>query len=101
MERQACLAAVLVGEGPGSVTYVKEKQNRCAHVGLVPRLVHLATTTSTAQAVEVVRRLSADPDVDGLLVQHPVPPHVDERAVFEAIAPEKDVDGSPCARSQR
>jgi methylenetetrahydrofolate dehydrogenase (NADP+) / methenyltetrahydrofolate cyclohydrolase len=91
--RRPCLAAVLVGEDPASVTYVKMKRARCERVGIEPRLISLPPTASTAEVVEAVRGLSDDPTVDGILVQHPVPPHVDERAVFEAIAPTKDVDG--------
>jgi methylenetetrahydrofolate dehydrogenase (NADP+)/methenyltetrahydrofolate cyclohydrolase len=91
--RHPCLAAVLVGEDPASVTYVKMKRARCERVGIEPRLISLPATASTAEAVEAVRDLSDDPTVDGILVQHPVPSHVDERAVFEAIAPRKDVDG--------
>lgn len=91
--RRPCLAAVLVGEDPASVTYVKMKQRRCDQVGIDSRLVHLAASASTPEVVAVVEALSGNPQVDGILVQHPVPPHVDERAVFEAIAPVKDVDG--------
>jgi methylenetetrahydrofolate dehydrogenase (NADP+) / methenyltetrahydrofolate cyclohydrolase len=91
--RRPCLAAVLVGEDPASVTYVKMKHARCEQVGIEPRLISLPTASSTAEAVEAVRGLSDDPTVDGILIQHPVPPHVDERVVFEAIAPTKDVDG--------
>ncbi len=91
--RRPCLAAVLVGEDPASVTYVKMKHARCERVGIEPRLISLPATASTAEAVQAVDELSRDPTVDGILVQHPVPPHVDERAVFEAIAPSKDVDG--------
>ncbi len=91
--RRPCLAAVLVGEDPASVTYVNMKRARCEQVGIEPRLIALASTASTAETVESVQALSDDPAVDGILVQHPVPAHVDERAVFEAIAPAKDVDG--------
>jgi methylenetetrahydrofolate dehydrogenase (NADP+)/methenyltetrahydrofolate cyclohydrolase len=91
--RRPCLTAVLIGEDPASVTYVKMKQARCERVGIEPRLIALPATASTAEAVDAVRGLSDDPTVDGILVQHPVPPHVDERAVFEAIAPTKDIDG--------
>jgi methylenetetrahydrofolate dehydrogenase (NADP+) / methenyltetrahydrofolate cyclohydrolase len=90
--RRPCLAAVLVGEDPASVTYVKMKRARCERVGIESRLIALPDATSTAEAVEAVRELSGDPTIDGILVQHPVP-SVDERAVFEAIAPSKDVDG--------
>jgi methylenetetrahydrofolate dehydrogenase (NADP+) / methenyltetrahydrofolate cyclohydrolase len=91
--RPPCLAAVLVGEDPGSVTYVKMKQARSATAGIDSRLVALPAATTTSEVVAVVGNLSEDPAVDGILVQHPVPSHVDERAVFEAIVPEKDVDG--------
>ncbi|MHB8449419.1 MAG: bifunctional 5,10-methylenetetrahydrofolate dehydrogenase/5,10-methenyltetrahydrofolate cyclohydrolase [Mycobacteriales bacterium] len=91
--RRPCLAAVLVGEDSASVTYVKMKRARCDKAGIDSRLVLLPSVTSTDEAVRAVRDLSADPTVDGILVQHPVPAQVDERAVFEAIAPAKDVDG--------
>jgi methylenetetrahydrofolate dehydrogenase (NADP+)/methenyltetrahydrofolate cyclohydrolase len=91
--RRPCLAAVLVGDDPASVTYVKMKHARCERVGIEPRLIALPATASTAEVVRAVSELSEDSTVDGILVQHPVPPHVDERAVFEAIAPSKDVDG--------
>ncbi|WP_411122875.1 bifunctional 5,10-methylenetetrahydrofolate dehydrogenase/5,10-methenyltetrahydrofolate cyclohydrolase [Streptomyces sp. x-19] len=88
-----CLATVLVGEDPASVTYVRMKRNRCAKAGIQSRHVALPADTSTAQLVDTIGGLSADPGVHGILLQHPVGPHVDERAAFEAIAPEKDVDG--------
>lgn len=91
--RRPCLAAVLVGEDPASVTYVKMKQRRCEGVGIDSRMVYLPATVATREAGAVVEALSRDSGVDGILVQHPVPAHVDERAVFEAIAPSKDVDG--------
>jgi methylenetetrahydrofolate dehydrogenase (NADP+)/methenyltetrahydrofolate cyclohydrolase len=87
------LATVLVGDDPASHTYVRMKADRCAEVGITSRRVELAADATTEEVVARVRELSADPDVDGILVQHPVPDHVDERAVFEAIDPEKDVDG--------
>ncbi|MBL1084378.1 bifunctional 5,10-methylenetetrahydrofolate dehydrogenase/5,10-methenyltetrahydrofolate cyclohydrolase [Streptomyces actinomycinicus] len=88
-----CLATVLVGEDPASVTYVRMKQNRCRAAGIASRRVALPAHTSTAELVGTLRELSADPGVHGILLQHPVGDHVDERAAFEAIAPEKDVDG--------
>jgi methylenetetrahydrofolate dehydrogenase (NADP+)/methenyltetrahydrofolate cyclohydrolase len=91
--RRPCLAAVLVGDDPASVTYVRMKRSRCEKHGIESRLVHLGAGARTALVVDAVADLSADPAVDGILVQHPVPSHVDERAVFEAIAPAKDVDG--------
>lgn len=88
-----CLATVIVGEDPGSVTYVRMKQRRAAAVGIASRPVALTAQTTTAELTGVLRELSADPQVHGILLQHPVPAHIDERAAFEAIAPAKDVDG--------
>ena len=88
-----CLATVLVGEDPASVTYVRMKRARCAKAGIDSRLVRLPATTTTAELVATLRSLSQDAAVHGILLQHPVGPHIDEREAFEAIAPEKDVDG--------
>lgn len=88
-----CLATVLVGEDPASVTYVRMKQNRSRKAGIASRHVALPATTTTAELVSRLGELSADPAVHGILLQHPVGEHIDERAAFEAIAPEKDVDG--------
>lgn len=91
--RRPCLAAVLVGDDPASVTYVRMKRRRCREAGIDSRLVSLAGTSTTTQVVEAVGALSEQPEVDGILLQHPLPAGVDERAAFEAIAPAKDVDG--------
>lgn len=88
-----CLATVLVGEDPSSVTYVRMKRKRCAEAGIESRHFPLPAETSTAELLEVLDGLSSDRGVHGILLQHPVPAHIDERAAFEAIAPEKDVDG--------
>jgi methylenetetrahydrofolate dehydrogenase (NADP+)/methenyltetrahydrofolate cyclohydrolase len=88
-----CLATVLVGDDPASVTYVRMKQNRSAKAGVLSRHVGLPADTSTAELVDTLTALSHDPNVHGILLQHPAGRHIDERAAFEAIAPEKDVDG--------
>ena len=88
-----CLATVLVGEDPGSVTYVRMKRNRCEQAGIASRHTPLPAATTTTELIETVAALSRDPDVHGILLQHPVPEQIDERAAFEAIAPAKDVDG--------
>jgi methylenetetrahydrofolate dehydrogenase (NADP+) / methenyltetrahydrofolate cyclohydrolase len=88
-----CLATVIVGEDPASVTYVRMKQNRSRGAGIGSRHVALPEETTTQQLVDEISDLSADPGVHGILLQHPVPAHIDERAAFEAIAPHKDVDG--------
>ena len=82
-----CLATVLVGEDPASVTYVKMKRNRCAKAGITSRHVELPADITTEQLVAALTELSEDPDVHGILLQHPVGEHIDERAAFEAIAP--------------
>jgi methylenetetrahydrofolate dehydrogenase (NADP+) / methenyltetrahydrofolate cyclohydrolase len=87
------LATVLVGDDPASHTYVRMKANRCADVGIRSVRVDLDATTTTKQLVAELRSLSAEDDISGILLQHPVPHHIDERAAFEAIAPAKDVDG--------
>ncbi|MGW6933870.1 bifunctional 5,10-methylenetetrahydrofolate dehydrogenase/5,10-methenyltetrahydrofolate cyclohydrolase [Lentzea sp. NPDC054927] len=91
--RKPCLATVIVGDDPASVTYVRMKQNRCHQAGLESRRVALPEETTTEELVAKIRELSDDADVHGILLQHPVPHHIDERAAFEAIAPHKDVDG--------
>ena len=91
--RRPCLATVLVGDDPASHTYVRMKAAHCAATGIESRRHELPTAATTGQVVSLVRTLSADDGVDGILVQHPVPGHVDERAVFEAITAGKDVDG--------
>jgi methylenetetrahydrofolate dehydrogenase (NADP+)/methenyltetrahydrofolate cyclohydrolase len=91
--RRPCLAAVLVGDDPASVTYVAMKKRRAASAGIESRLIQLPASTTTEVVVAAVGELSHDPEVDGILLQHPVPAHVNGRAAFEAIAPAKDVDG--------
>jgi len=91
--RPRCLVAVQVGQDPASMTYARMKRSRCEDARLDSRLIQLPTTSTTAEVVGAVRDLSTDTTVDGILLQHPVPSQVDERAAFEAIVPEKDVDG--------
>jgi methylenetetrahydrofolate dehydrogenase (NADP+)/methenyltetrahydrofolate cyclohydrolase len=91
--RLPCLAAVLIGDDPSSATYVRMKQRRCESVGIDSRIIRLGRSSTTSEVVATIRDLSDDKRVDGILLQHPVPGHVDERAAFEAIAPAKDVDG--------
>jgi methylenetetrahydrofolate dehydrogenase (NADP+) / methenyltetrahydrofolate cyclohydrolase len=91
--RKACLATVLVGDDPASHTYVRMKTNRCRATGLDSRSHHVAASVPTEDVVALVKDISDVDGVDGILVQHPMPAQIDERAVFEAIAPNKDVDG--------
>jgi methylenetetrahydrofolate dehydrogenase (NADP+)/methenyltetrahydrofolate cyclohydrolase len=91
--RSQRLATVLVGDDPASHTYVRMKVNRCRQVGIDSLRRDLPAESTTAQVVETVDALVADESVDGILVQHPMPAHIDERAVFDAISRGKDVDG--------
>ena len=90
------LATILVGDDPASATYVKMKGNACRRVGMDSLAVELPAATTTAQLLEKIAQLNADPDVHGILLQHPVPEQIDERACFDAIALGKDVDGVTC-----
>lgn len=87
------LATILVGEDPASATYVKMKVKSCESIGMVSKRVDLSEKTTTDELLAVIDDLNADPDVMGILLQHPVPSQIDERACFDRIAPEKDVDG--------
>jgi methylenetetrahydrofolate dehydrogenase (NADP+)/methenyltetrahydrofolate cyclohydrolase len=95
--RPPTLATVLVGDDPASATYVRMKSRRCADVGIRSLCVDLPRDATTARVVAAVAELAADPSVHGILVQHPVPPPLDRRAVFEAIPLAKDVDGVTAA----
>ena len=88
-----CLAVVLVGEDPASQVYVRGKINDCAQCGIQSRSVRLPETTTQAELLARVQELAQDPAVHGILVQLPLPPQIDEKAIIEAIPPEKDVDG--------
>lgn len=87
------LATILVGDDPASATYVKMKGNACRRVGMESRKIELPPTTSTEELLAEIEGLNLDPQVNGILLQHPVPDQIDERACFDAIALEKDVDG--------
>ena len=90
------LATILVGGDPASATYVKMQQNACKRIGMDITKVEMGEDTTTAQLLEKIHQLNANPDCHGILLQHPVPSQIDERACFDAIALEKDVDGVTC-----
>lgn len=86
------LSVILVGDDPASASYVRGKQKAAAEVGISSdTLTHPATLTESA-LLDLIATLNADPDVDGILVQLPLPPHIDEQKIIEAIDPAKDVD---------
>lgn len=88
-----CLATILVGENPSSTAYVRMKGNACRRLGMHSIRVDLAEKTTTNELINAINQLNDDPGIHGILLQHPVPRHIDERAAFEAIRVEKDVDG--------
>jgi len=94
--RTPILATILVGDDPASATYVKMKGNACRRVGMDSLAVELPGSTSTDELLAKIEELNADPNVHGILLQHPVPEQIDERACFDAIALSKDVDGVTC-----
>ena len=93
LEQKPVLATILVGDDPASATYVQMKINACGRVGMGSRSVELPSTTTTEELLATIDGLNNDPQVCGILLQHPVPEQIDERACFDAIAIEKDVDG--------
>jgi methylenetetrahydrofolate dehydrogenase (NADP+)/methenyltetrahydrofolate cyclohydrolase len=94
--RAPILATILVGDDPASATYVKMKGNACRRVGMDSMAVEMPGSTTTEQLLAKIAELNIDPNVHGILLQHPVPAQVDERACFDAIALHKDVDGVTC-----
>jgi methylenetetrahydrofolate dehydrogenase (NADP+)/methenyltetrahydrofolate cyclohydrolase len=87
------LATILVGDDPASATYVKMKGNACRRVGMESLSITLPGTTTTEELLAAIDDLNANPRVHGILLQHPVPKQIDERACFDRIALAKDVDG--------
>lgn len=87
------LAVVLVGENPASKVYVGQKEKACAELGVFSQKHVLPPDVSEDELLDLVRSLNDDPQIDGILVQLPLPKHIDENKVIETIIPEKDVDG--------
>ena len=88
-----CLATVLVGEDPASATYVQMKQNTCSRMGMKSKAITLPSETTTQELLQTIDSLNRDKSIHGILLQHPVPHQIDERAAFDAIDISKDVDG--------
>ncbi|MCL5005764.1 MAG: bifunctional methylenetetrahydrofolate dehydrogenase/methenyltetrahydrofolate cyclohydrolase FolD [Acidobacteria bacterium] len=87
------LAAVLVGENPASQIYVRSKVKTCESLGLHSEKIEWPADTSTERLLQLVRDLNSRDEIDGILVQLPLPPQVDTKAILEAVSPSKDVDG--------
>lgn len=91
--RKPCLALVRVGDDPASVSYVKKKETTSATIGIASRMILPPVTITQEELFALIDGLNADPEVDGILVQSPLPKHINEVAVFRRIAAHKDVDG--------
>ena len=87
-----CLAVVLVGEDPASLSYVNSKEKALAEAGMESRDIRLPETTGEAELLSLIAELNKDKKIHGILVQSPVPKHIDEEKINAAVAPEKDVD---------
>jgi len=90
------LATILVGSDPASATYVKMKGNACERIGMKSMKVELDSDTTTEELLSKINELNSNPEVHGILLQHPVPDQIDERLCFDAIDIKKDVDGVTC-----
>ncbi len=90
---EAALAVIQVGEDPASSIYVRNKKKACAYVGVRSESYELPRETTQEALLALIEELNGRADIQGILVQLPLPPHIDEDAVIRAIAPEKDVDG--------
>ena len=91
--RKPCLCVIIVGENPASQVYVRNKVKAAAYTGMDSRLIELPAAISEEELLSCIRDLNADPSVDGILVQLPLPKHIDEEKVIDTLAREKDVDG--------
>ncbi len=91
--RHACLAVIQVGDDPASSVYVNNKKKACAYIGIESRAYELSENTAEDELVGLVEQLNEDDGVNGILVQLPLPAHIDEDKIIKAISPDKDVDG--------
>ncbi|MEZ5671096.1 MAG: bifunctional methylenetetrahydrofolate dehydrogenase/methenyltetrahydrofolate cyclohydrolase FolD [Thiotrichaceae bacterium] len=87
------LAVILVGHNAASQVYVRNKRSACAEVGIISKAFDLPSETTEQQLLDLLDQLNADAEIDGILVQLPLPAHIDSQQVLERIAPDKDVDG--------
>ena len=91
--RKPCIALVRAGDDPASVSYVRKKEKTAAEIGITSRVILPPATIAQDELFALIDRLNADPAVDGILVQSPLPGHIDKLAVFNRVSPGKDVDG--------
>ena len=87
------LAAVIVGEDGASLTYVASKEKACHSVGMLSSVYRLSASSSEEEVLNTINFLNNDPEIDGYIVQLPLPKHINETKVIQSISPDKDVDG--------
>ena len=92
-KRRPGLAVILIGSDPASQVYVSHKRKACAEVGIESRSYDLPMQTTQYELIDLIDQLNRDPQIDGILVQLPLPPHIDSALIIEQINPGKDVDG--------
>ena len=90
-KRRPALAVILVGEDPASTVYVRNKERACIEVGFNSWVIRMPEETTESELLSQIEKLNADSQVDGILVQLPLPRHIDEKKVIAAISPEKDL----------
>ena len=90
---EGCLAVIQVGEDPASSVYVKNKKRACEYIGIGSRSYELPQETTETELLDLIGKLNKEEEVSGILVQLPVPDHIDENKIIQAISPNKDVDG--------
>lgn len=90
---EGCLAVIQVGEDPASSVYVKNKKRACEYIGIGSRSYELPQETTETELLNLIGKLNKEEEVSGILVQLPVPGHIDENKIIQAISPKKDVDG--------
>ncbi len=91
--RLPCLLVILVGNHPASISYVRGKEKACEAIGMENRMLTLPEETTQTELLALIEQYNQDPGVDGILVQLPLPKHIDEHEILYAISPLKDVDG--------
>lgn len=92
-KRKPCLCVILVGDDPASISYVKGKEKACAEIGFASKMITLPQETSEEELLDIVRECNNDDNIDGILVQLPLPKHINAHNIIINIDPNKDVDG--------
>ena len=93
LKKSPILAVIIIGKDPASEIYVRNKEEACLRAGIIPKTFHLPQNTNKDELIRLIDQLNTDPEINGILVQLPLPTHLDEQEVLSCISPLKDVDG--------